>query len=81
MAVADLDNLWVTYGLLKNTFVKYNPNPMSCIGGTTEVTSINQYSYIDIDIVAYFQALAKAERRRQKKLQEYREIYKKFKNV
>lgn len=78
MAVSDFDTMWVTYGLIKNTFIKYNPNPMSGLGSTIEVTSVNQYSYVDIDIVAYFQALAKAERRRQRKLQEYRNIYKKI---
>lgn len=62
--------------LVKDTTVKYNPNPMVSINTTIEVTSVANYNYVDIDLLAHFDQLAKVQRRRQRKLKEQQEIYK-----
>ena len=43
---------------------------------TVEVTSTSSYSYVDVDILAYFERLAKAERRKQLELKERNDLYK-----
>lgn len=76
LAIMDFDKIWVTYMLVKDTTVKYNPNPMVSINTTIEVTSVANYNYVDIDLLAHFDQLAKVQRRRQRKLKEQQEIYK-----
>ena len=76
MVTSEFDRLWSTYVFIKDTSVRYNPNPMLGLNTTVEVTSASSYTYVDVDILAYFERLAKAERRKQRKLKEYTDIHK-----